>query len=135
MTPVEHNMKRGKLDPKYQGPFKLLEIIKDVVARVQSTLNPAMIKEVHVDRLRPFILRPDQKNLVSKLVAADSQESVVQSIVDHIGSTKKNMLFRVNWEGWGSESDTWEPLEHVNDTKALDVYLDANPLLKKIIDV
>ena len=68
-------------------------------------------------------LFPDRHPPAPPPVIADDghEEWVIQEIIDERTSHRgRRRQFLVRWAGYGPEGDTWEPLEHVEDTEALD---------------
>ena len=114
----------SKLDPVLRGPYIVLEKERDDIVTIRSLLS-STISTVHVDRLRLFhvpsnVLPQDLLTWAS----ADSDEFIVEEILDHRGNIQKkaSIEFLVRWAGYGPEDNSWEPFANVRDCKALDVY-------------
>ena len=123
---------RNKLKPKFEGPFKVIQV-RGLQAKIQSLVDVTQIKEVHMDKLRKFMIRDDEKNNLRKLIAIDKKESVVERIADHIGNSKEDVQFRVHWHGWPESEDTWECYDNVKSCVFLDEYLGTYPSLQKVL--
>ena len=55
-----------------------------------------------------------------------------EKIINHRGnvnSTAKPLRFKVRWLGYSHKSDTWEPIENVQNSKAFIEYVDARPTM------
>ena len=56
----------------------------------------------------------------------DTREFFVDHIVEHTGNTKKDMMFKVRWQGYTSTDNTWEPWHHLEENTFLHKYLHRN---------
>jgi len=62
----------------------------------------------------------------------DDSEYEVEAIVGQ--RTKRNQLqYLVKWRGYPIDEQTWEPVEHLVDTKALDIYLSSKQEQEKVV--
>ncbi|GKT28066.1 hypothetical protein ADUPG1_000399 [Aduncisulcus paluster] len=69
-----------------------------------------------------------------KETAASVQgEYIVDFIVDHRGETEEDMEFLMRWRGYDADENTWECLEAVDDSIALDDYVKEHPSLKSVV--
>ena len=61
----------------------------------------------------------------------DQHEWVVERVVDYRLPTRnwRTWEFRVHWEGFSYDEDSWLPWPEVRNLEALDTYLDAHPEL------
>ncbi|GKT30010.1 hypothetical protein ADUPG1_005368, partial [Aduncisulcus paluster] len=66
------------------------------------------------------------------MAASEGDEYVVDGLVDHRGDDKETMEFLVHWAGYDVSERTWEPLSEVDDTIALEEYLQEHPELVEI---
>ena len=106
--------KRGKLSPRFIGPFEILERIGTVVYR--SALSPIMtsVYEVfHVSMLRKYT--PDPAHVVDwGQIEVDTDETFEEGPVcildsrDQVLRRKTVRLVRVLWRHYGVEESTWE---------------------------
>ena len=106
--------KRGKLSPRFIGPFEILERIGVVAYRL--TLLPSMssVHEVfHVSMLRKYI--PDPAHVVDwGQIEVDTDETFEEGPVCILDSRNQVLrrktvrLVRVLWWHYGVEESTWE---------------------------
>ena len=100
--------KRGKLSPRFIGPFKILERVGTVA--YQLALPPSMsgVYEVfHVSMLRKYT--PDWRQI--EVDTDDTFEEGPVCIVDsrdQVLRCKTVRLLRVLWRHYGVEESTWE---------------------------
>ena len=59
--------------------------------------------------------------------AEEEEEHKIDKIIDRKLSRNGTPTYRVRWEGYGAEDDTWEPEETVRDCTALDDYEREHP--------
>ena len=106
--------KRGKLLPRFIGPFEILERIGTIV--YQLALSPSMtgVHEVfHVSMLRKYTLDP--AHVVDwGQIEVDTDETFKEGPVcivdsrDQVSRRKTVRLVRVLWRHYGVEESTWE---------------------------
>ena len=106
--------KRGKLTPRFIGPFEILEKIGTVAYRL--TLSPSMsgVHEVfHVSMLRKYT--PDPTHVVDwGQIEVDTDETFEEGPVcivdshDQVLRRKTVRLVRVLWQHCGVEESMWE---------------------------
>ena len=106
--------KRGKLSPRFIGPFEILERIGTVVYRL--ALPPSMlgVHEIsHVSMLRKYT--PNPAHVVDwGQIEIDTDETFEEGPVgivdsrDRVLRRKTVRLVRVLWQHCGVEESTWE---------------------------
>ena len=106
--------KRGKLSPRFIGPFEILERIGVVAYRL--TLPPSMsgVHEVfHVSMLRKYT--PDPAHVVDwRQIEVNTDETFEEGPIyildsrDQVLPRKTVRLVRVLWRHYGVEESTWE---------------------------
>ena len=106
--------KRGKLSPRFIGPFEILERIGTVAYRL--TLSPSMsgVHEVfHVSMLRVYT--PDPAHVVDwRQIEVDTDGTFEEGPVcildsrDQVLRRKTVSLVRVLWQHCGVEESMWE---------------------------
>jgi hypothetical protein len=109
-----------KLAPKLLGPYTVLKQVKnDITCRHVVTEK---IHTFHSDRVTPFIGTTQDADKIGLL---DREEFEVHSILQHKGNLRlvTTLTFLVRWEGYTSESDTWEPWAELKHLLPLHTYL------------
>ena len=106
--------KRGKLSPRFIGPFEILERIDIVAYRLDLPPSMLGVHEVfHVSMLRKYTLDPayimdwvhievdtDRTSEEGPICILDSHDQVLRR--------KSVRLVRVLWRHYGVEESTWE---------------------------
>ena len=106
--------KRGKLAPRYIGPFEILERVDTVAYRLALPPSLSGVHEVfHVFMLRKYT--PDPALIVDwEEITVDTDETFKEGLVlildswDHILRHKTVRLVKVLWQHRGVEEATWE---------------------------
>ncbi|GKT30019.1 hypothetical protein ADUPG1_001345, partial [Aduncisulcus paluster] len=128
---LKPHKKVSKLSEKVRGPFKVVDVGPHYMVEIEDILTDSRCK-VHTDRL--FIVKGKHSIEELKETAASSQgEYIIEFIVDHRGETEEEIEFRVRGRGYDAEEDTWECLQTVDDSIALDDYLKDHPSLKSVV--
>jgi hypothetical protein len=99
---------KSKLLPLHNGPYEVLSHEKDRY-EIRNLVDNG-VKSVHISRLRPFHYDPVNTQPF-EVALQDNEEFVVEKILDHRGNihNKTQMQFLVKWQGFGEESNSWEP--------------------------
>ena len=106
--------KRGKLLPRFIGPFEILERVGTVVYRLALPPSMSSVHEVfHVSMLRRYT--PDPAHVVDwGEIEVDTDETFKEGLVcimdsrDQVFLRKTVRLVRVIWQYRGVEVSTWE---------------------------
>ena len=106
--------KRGKLSPRFIGPFVILERIDTVAYRLAFWPSMSGVHEVfHVSMLRKYA--PDPAHVVDwGQIEVDTDETFEEGPVcivdscDQVLRCKTVRLVRVLWRNYGVEESTWE---------------------------
>ena len=106
--------KRGKLSPRFIGPFEILERVGTVAYRLALQPNMLGVHEVfHVSMLRRYT--PDPAHVVNLgEIEVDTDETFEEGPVcimdsrDQVLGCKTVRLVRVIWQHHGVEESTWE---------------------------
>ena len=114
--------KRGKLSPRFIGPFKILEMIGTVT--YQLALPPSMIgvhEVFHVSMLRKYT--PDPAHVVDwGQIEVDTDGTFEEGPIcildsrDQVLRRKIVRLVRVLWRNYGVEESTWEREDMIQAT-------------------
>ena len=106
--------KRGKLSPRFIGPFEILEMIGTVAYRLALPPNMSGVHEVfHVSILQKYT--PDPAHMVDwGRIEVDTDGTFEEGPVcivdsrDQVLRRKTVRLVRVLWRNYGVEESTWE---------------------------
>ena len=106
--------KRGKLSPRFIGPFVVLERIGTIAYRLALPPNMSGFHEVlHISMLQNYT--PDQDHVVDwGQIEVDTDETFEEGPVcildsrDQVLRRKTVRLVRVLWRHYGVEESTWE---------------------------
>ena len=106
--------KRGKLSPRFIGPFEILERVGTVAYRLALPPSMSGVHEVfHVSMLRKYT--PDPAYVVDwGQIGVDTDETFEEGPVcildsrDQVLRRKTVRLVRVLWQHYGVEDSTWE---------------------------
>ena len=106
--------KRGKLSPRFNGPFEILERVGVIAYRLALPPNMSGVHEVfHVSMLRKYT--PDPAHVVDwGEIEVDMDGTFEEGPVcivnsqDHVLRRKIVRLVRVLWQHRGVEESTWE---------------------------
>ena len=125
-----HGKKPTKLAVSWKGPYR----VKDKKAGTSSVYlceDPADLVEYefHISRLRRY--NSDLTDDPKALIALDTDEWVVEKIVDHIipGKKTSEWQFKVRWLDLPEEEDFWLPWFEAKKLTAMDAYAAAHPEL------
>ncbi|XP_059635216.1 uncharacterized protein LOC132277372 [Cornus florida] len=109
--------KKGKLSPRYIGPYKILERIGAVAYQLELPEELSRLHDVfHVSMLRKYILNPSHV-LVMKPIELKENLTYVEEqvqILDHQEQVLRNkfiLLVKVLWRSHTVEEATWESEE------------------------
>ena len=109
-----------KLAARWQGPYTVVEKIGSTEYRIQNVAND---KNYRVPVARLKIYKIDPSRAAAELAAHDDGELLVDDAIDHMGSSRDDLKFRIRWAGYGEEDDTWEPLENVRGCVPVEDYM------------
>ena len=109
--------KRGKLSPRFIGPFEILERVGTVTYRLALPLSMSSVHEVfHVSMLRRYT--PDPAHVVDwGEIEVDTDGTFEEGPVcimdsrDQVLRCKTVRLVRVLWRHRGVEESTWERVD------------------------
>ena len=104
-----------KLMTTRRGPYQVLRSEFSEYTIIEAN-HGGHEKEVHVSRLRRFNYDSTRTD-PAEVVLADRSEYLVEAILDHKPKgtpiRSSQLSFRVQWLGFGPESNTWEPWANV----------------------
>ena len=120
-----HSFRISNLAPKLLGPYVVKFQNVNYITCEHTALRSTHV--FHSDRVTPFISSPDS---ITDLGNLDRDEYIVASILAHRGNWKRlnTMEFLVQWEGYASDTDSWEPWRLLRSVIALHTYLRVHSL-------
>ena len=115
-----------KLAPRWLGPLVVTEVNGSKIT-VRSLVTRRTMS-LHVSRLKAYDSSRTDDPL--RVAVHDGEEFIVDRLLAHRGTTKRNSDFKVRWQGYEEADDTWEPYSGLKDNEALEDYLLAHPCLR-----
>ena len=121
----------SKLSLPRRGPFRVLNH-SDNKVHVQNLVT--MEEEwIHASLCNQFLYDPNRVDPVAiARKALPSPEFVIEKVLDHHPKVfnrrdkRKELLFLIKWEGYGEESNSWEPWENLRRVSVVHSYLKDN---------
>jgi hypothetical protein len=113
---------RGKLAPRYIGPFKVLERKGEVAYRLELPLNLSGVHDVfHVSQLKKCLRVPEEQAPIEGL---DVQEDLtyiehpvkILEMSERVTRNKKIKMCRVQWSHHTEDEATWEREDELRKT-------------------
>jgi transposase InsO family protein len=106
-------IKSDKLSPKYDGPFTIVRKDRNGAYVLKDSTGEELHRKYAPSQLKIVLVEPDEPSAY-----------VVQKILNHKApsKTQKEWQYLVRWKNYKSDSDTWEPYSHFNETKCIRDY-------------
>ncbi|KAK6150767.1 hypothetical protein DH2020_015699 [Rehmannia glutinosa] len=111
--------KKGKLNPRYIGPYEILEKVGPLVYKLALPPELSQIYNVfHVSMLRKYVHDPNHVvnytilDINKDLTYEEAPEAILERKI-HKLRNKDVALIKVQWKGHGSNEATWEREEEV----------------------
>lgn len=129
-TNLKFRSGHNKLQPKYVGPFKVVDRINEVAYKLALPDSMSQLHDVfHTSLLKRYTPSDRQTYLPPPPMLVEGElEYEVQAVLQHADSKRGKRLKRfylVRWKGCGLEHDSWEPAENLrNAPELLKDYLD-----------
>jgi len=126
---VRHRGPPNKFLANLRGPFRVISHSEDTYT-IRSLIT-TKDEKIHVKELREFIHPlPVDEDALRDIARRDHQDTyAIGHVYDHQGPefSRTKMKFRVHWQGYSAEEDTWTEYKHLRDSAALHTYLLARP--------
>ena len=110
----------NKLEPKYRGPFKIIEYAGEGNYILENILKERMADTYPLQRLK--LVPPED-------IAEDEKFFEVEKVLKHKGRKGKETYF-VKWKNYNSSHNSWEPAENFHDKKVLRTWNNVKKLNK-----
>ncbi|CAO1614203.1 unnamed protein product [Parajaminaea phylloscopi] len=117
-----------KLDHQFVGPFPIEEKVSTHAYRLKLPSSMRIHNVFHISLLRkcvPTLPGSSKERPPDPVEVEGDLEYEIEAIIAERES-RRGVSYLVKWKGYsGEESTTWEPADELNDTEALDNYLQA----------
>jgi hypothetical protein len=120
-----------KLSHKLRGPYEVVRKLSAHSYRVRHLVLKRQLT-VHVSQMVPYQASLDRTAI--EVAALDTTEYFVDSIVSHSGTNIRSLKFVVRWSDCGAEDDSELSYSEVKELAALEVYLQSNSDLRRLIE-
>ena len=116
----------NKLATTYRGPYKVISQSRDSLISVQ---DPADLLVYEFPVARCYLYNMGLSDDPVEIIAWDTDEAIVESIVDHSmpSSKRGEWRFLARFKDSGPEDDVWIPWHKANELPALDRYSKEHP--------
>ena len=106
-----------KLMPRWLGPFKIVELVGKVAARLELPSTAKIHDVFHVSLLKHYRSDGSVQPPPAALIVDGDEEYVVEMVLAHRvqGKSHPKTEFLVKWEGYAVEHNTWEPEENLQN--------------------
>ena len=127
----QDQMRVAKFMPRYDGPYLVVDTHEAASTVTLDIPNaPNIFPTFHTSHIKPFKQNDDSKwpsrtlEKPGPVGGEDSEEFLVDKIIDHKKIGKSNTKYLVRWVGYGPEDDQWISGRDLEDNEALDKYLE-----------
>ena len=116
--------KKKKLMPRYCGPFKILERIRDTAFKLELPATMKVHPVFHASLLSTYHHSPRTQPPLAPLIVNGQEEWIIEEIIAHRDMGKVGDRVRteylVKWKGYELENNSWEPADALEECEALD---------------
>ena len=117
---VKDIFRKGKLSPRYEGPYK---VVRKTKGGTYSLLD-------HDNSLLPRNFAPSQITMVAPRERSDETSYVVESILKHRGR-QGAYQYLVKWRGFSAAENSWVPENNFDDIEVIATYWRAQAQAKR----
>ncbi|XP_053347085.1 chromodomain Y-like protein [Clarias gariepinus] len=123
-----------KLNPRYVGPFEVLEQLSPVTYRLQLPAHFRIHPTFHVSLLKPYqnpVISPTEPGPEEETppppIVVD--EGTIYQVRDILNSRRRSgrLEYLVDWEGYGPEERSWVPRDDILDPTMLEEFHHTHP--------
>jgi hypothetical protein len=116
-----------KLDPKYIGPFRILQKINKLNYKIELPSGSRMDDVVHVSRMKkvsektnPSLPKPSEipSSQLEKEIHYEI-EKVLDKKFMKSNDNKRRLYYFIKWKGYTSDYNTWEPKSELGNAKEI----------------
>ncbi|GKT28105.1 hypothetical protein ADUPG1_004849, partial [Aduncisulcus paluster] len=122
---------KRKESTKYLGPVRVIRVVSPSVVEIQHLIRENCEK-YPVSRLKKVVGDMTEEQAL-ELAARDEEEYVVEGILEFKVDEEGDPAFKVKWVGWPLEDATWEYPSTLKDLEAFEIYLEANPDARPLV--
>ncbi|GKT32665.1 hypothetical protein ADUPG1_006761, partial [Aduncisulcus paluster] len=123
--------KTSKLSSRLRGPFQVVGNLGKNMVTIKNILD-GKNSNVHLRRLIEVKGNHSFEQL-KKMAGLSDGEYFIESIENHRGEDQTNLEFFVHWSGYEESENTWEPIDEVRDSIAMEDYLGEHPELRDLV--
>ena len=123
-----------KMWPRFIGPYKVLQVIRGTAYKLELPTGLRVHNVFHASLLHKYQQGPNMLKPLPVHIIDGELEYTVEAIMAHKvvkgrsskrGKALDKVMFLTAWEGYDRSHDSWEPGEMLQDTQALELYLQA----------
>lgn len=134
-----------KLLPRFRGPFKIIEHPTPLNYRLDLPPGSLTHNVFHVEKLLPAFDRdpnlfpnsdepvPDVDPITDDLGEYYDKEYEVEKLVSHRYDSKGHLQYKVRWQGFSKEHDTWQTFDDLSSVpEAIEAYRRTLPKVEQV---
>jgi hypothetical protein len=116
ITYANVNPNRRQLVHRYLGPYKVIKFVGPNAVELELPNDMRIHDVVNVGRLKIDNTRNAERISVPPppppppvRATKTGNTFAVERILEHLPDAEGSWQYKVKWEGWGNEANTWEP--------------------------